>query len=63
MDTCWMPGVNHHGRYGGWAFTGFTDIYEMQSDFEARVEAEFNEMIEKVAVGRNSQFEHENSVH
>ena len=56
MDTCWMPGVNHHGRYGGWAFAGFTDIYEMQSDFEARVEAEFNEMIEKVAVGRNSQF-------
>ena len=30
-----------------WAFTEFTDVYEMQSDFEARVEAEFTKMIEK----------------
>ena len=30
-----------------WAFAEFTDVYEMQSDFEARVEAEFTKMIEK----------------
>ena len=49
MDTYWVPGVNHHGCYGRWAFAEFTDVYQMQSDFEARVEAAFSEMIEKTA--------------
>ena len=40
MDTYWVPGVNNHGRYGRWAFAEFTDVYEMQSDFEVRVEDE-----------------------
>ena len=31
-----------------WAFAEFTDVYLIQSDFEARVEAEFNRMIERV---------------
>ena len=63
METYWVPGVNLHGRYGRWAFAEFTDVYAMQSDFEDKVEAEFNRMIEKVAVGGNSHREHENSVH
>ena len=49
MDTYRVPGVNNQGRYGRWAFAEFTDVYEMQSDFEARVEAAFNEMIERHA--------------
>ena len=49
MDTYWVPGVNNHGRYGRWAFAEFTDVYEMQSDFEVRVEDEFNKMIDSVA--------------
>ena len=44
METCWKPGVNNHGR---WAFAEFTDVYKIQSDFEARVEAKFNKMIEE----------------
>ena len=55
MDTYWVPGVNNHGRYGRWAFAEFTDVYAMQSDFEAKVEAAFNRMIEKVADDGNSQ--------
>ena len=55
MDTYWVPGVNNHGRYGRWAFAEFTDVYEMQSDFEAKVESAFNEMIEKAAGGRKQQ--------
>ena len=50
MDTYWVPGVNNHGRYGRWAFAEFTDVYEMQSDFEAKVESAFNEMIDKAVV-------------
>ena len=45
MDTYWVPGVNNHGHYGRWAFAEFTDVYEIQSDFESRVEEEFNKMI------------------
>ena len=52
MDTYWVPGVNNHGRYGRWAFAEFTDVYAMQSDFEAKVEAAFNQMIEKAVSGR-----------
>ena len=37
MENYWVPGVNYHGRYGRWAFAEFTDIYAMESDFEARV--------------------------
>ena len=55
MDTYWVPGVNHHGRYGRWAFHEFTDVYSMQSDFEAVLEAEFNTMIAKAAADVNGQ--------
>ena len=37
MDTYWVPGVNHHGCYGRWAFAEFTDVYEIESDFKAKV--------------------------
>ena len=49
METYWVPGVNNHKRYGRWAFAEFTDAWEMQSDFEAKVEEHFNAMIESVA--------------
>ena len=48
MDTYWVPGVNNLGSYGRWAFAEFTDVYQIGSDFEARVEAEFVKMIESV---------------
>ena len=48
MDTYWVPGVNNLGAYGRWAFAEFADVYQIGSDFEARVEAEFNKMIDAV---------------
>ena len=36
-----MPGVNHLGTYGRWAFAEFTDIYAIQTDFAAAVEQHF----------------------
>ena len=50
METYWVPGVNNLGRYGRWAFAEFTDVYEMQADFEKKVETLFNTMIETVAI-------------
>ncbi|HEX7332951.1 MAG TPA: DEAD/DEAH box helicase family protein [Pyrinomonadaceae bacterium] len=48
MDTYWVPGVNNDGRYGRWAFAEFTEVYQIESDFKAKVEAEFNKMIDSV---------------
>ncbi|QYY37126.1 DEAD/DEAH box helicase family protein [Ruficoccus sp. ZRK36] len=45
MDSYWVPGVNNHGIYGRWAFAEFTDVWEMQDDFEKKVSGFFDEMI------------------
>jgi type III restriction enzyme len=50
METYWVPGVNNHGQYGRWAFAEFTEVYEIEADFEAKVEAAFNKMIASVTV-------------
>jgi len=49
MDTYWVPGVNHLGTCGRWAFAEFTDVFRMQDDFAQKVEAEFARMIDAVA--------------
>lgn len=46
MDTYWVPGVNHLGTYGRWAFAEFTEVYQIEADFKAKVANEFNKMIE-----------------
>ena len=51
METYWVPGVNNLGHYGRWAFAEFTDVYQMQADFAAKVETEFNKMIERMVHG------------
>jgi len=38
MDTYWVPGVNHHGDCGRWAFAKFADVYEMEAAFARLVE-------------------------
>lgn len=45
MESYWVPGVNESGRYGRWAFAEFTDVYEMEADFEETVASKFEEMI------------------
>lgn len=45
-ETYWIPGVNNLKKYGRWAFAEFTDVYEIEDEFEAKVEKEFNRMIE-----------------
>ena len=48
MEIYWVPGVNNHGQYGRWAFAEFTEVYQMEADLEAKVEAEFNNMMHTV---------------
>ena len=34
MQTYWIPGVNHLGSFGRWAFAEFTDVYKIESEFK-----------------------------
>jgi type III restriction enzyme len=52
METYWVPGVNNQGQYGRWAFAEFTEVYMIEADFEAKVEAEFNKMIDQTIIGK-----------
>jgi type III restriction enzyme len=47
MDTYWIPGVNHLGTHGRWAFAEFTEVYSIESEFEAKIESEFDKLIQK----------------
>ena len=47
METYWVPGVNNLSQYGRWAFAEFTEVYQIEADFKAKVESEFNTMIAK----------------
>ncbi len=53
MDTYWVPGVNHLGTYGRWAFAEFTEIYQMQADFKAKVQSEFDKMVSQAFVDKS----------
>jgi type III restriction enzyme len=48
METYWVPGVNHLGTHGRWGFAEFTEVYQIEADFKAKVESEFNKMIQSV---------------
>ena len=41
-----IPGVNNLGSYDRWVFAEFTEAYQIEADFEACIEAEFNKVIE-----------------
>ncbi|WP_119390613.1 BPTD_3080 family restriction endonuclease [Taklimakanibacter lacteus] len=45
METYWVPGVNHLGSHGRWAFAEFREVYQIESDFESKVKGEFDKMI------------------
>ena len=45
METCWVPGVNRLGTHGRWAFAEFTDVWQIESDFSAKVGEQFEQML------------------
>ncbi len=49
MLTYWVPGVNNLGTHGRWVFAEFTEVYQIEADFAAKVESEFSRMIEIAA--------------
>ena len=49
METYWVPGVNNLGTFGRWAFAEFTDVYQMEADFSAKVSRELNRVMAESA--------------
>jgi type III restriction enzyme len=37
------------GTYGRWAFAEFTEVFQIESDFKAKIDAQFNKLIETAA--------------
>ena len=50
MDTYWVPGVNYLGSYGRWAFAEFREVYQIETDFTAKVEEAFDTLISTAVV-------------
>ncbi|MCC6652876.1 MAG: restriction endonuclease, partial [Candidatus Eisenbacteria bacterium] len=46
METYWIPGVNNLGTHGRWAFAELTEVFRMDADFAAKVQAEVERMIQ-----------------
>ena len=38
MDTYWIPGVNNLGEHGRWLFAEFTDVFEMEQEFDTLIQ-------------------------
>ncbi len=47
MEVYWVPGVNHLGSFGRWAFAELTDVYEMEEDFSAALATRFGALMER----------------
>jgi type III restriction enzyme len=45
MDTYWVPGVNNLKTFGRWAFAELADVYQMESEFEAKVAQQLDEVL------------------
>jgi type III restriction enzyme len=45
MDTYWVPGVNHLGTFGRWAFAELTQMYDIETDLGERMKGAFGQMV------------------
>jgi type III restriction enzyme len=48
MENYWMPGVNNLGQHGRWAFAELTEVYQIEADFKAKVEAAFDSLVDRI---------------
>jgi len=48
MDAYWIPGVNNLKTFGRWAFAEFRDIWEIETDFDAKLAAEFDKLLDGI---------------
>ncbi len=46
MESYWIPGVNHRGDWGRWAFVELADVWEMEGDFSEKVQQRFRDALD-----------------
>lgn len=39
MEIYWVPGVNNNGQYGRWAFVEFTEVFQIDSEFNKLIDS------------------------
>ena len=39
METYWVPGVNNCKQYGRWAFAEFTEVFQIEEEFDRMIES------------------------
>lgn len=49
METYWVPAVNHLGTFGRLALAQLTEVYRIESDFEAKVAQAFEALLDEFA--------------
>ena len=49
METYWVPAVNYSAGHGRWDFAELTAVYEIETDFEAKVQSAFDQMIDTLS--------------
>jgi len=49
METYWVPGVNHLGTYGRWDFAEFSEINQLEADFDAKISGEFDLLVKSAS--------------
>jgi type III restriction enzyme len=45
METYWIPAVNNSKQHGRWAFAEFTDVYQIQANFKAKMAENFADLL------------------
>jgi type III restriction enzyme len=45
MEVYWVPGVNHLGSHGRWAFAQFTDPYDLAADLDHKLKSQVDQLI------------------
>jgi type III restriction enzyme len=55
METYWVPGVNHLGSYGRWAFLELKDVFMIEQEFKAWVEKMINEPMDAVSANSGAR--------
>jgi type III restriction enzyme len=53
METYWVPGVNHLGSHGRWAFSELTEMYQIEADFKVKIESAFSAMLDAVSASHS----------
>jgi type III restriction enzyme len=48
-ETYWAPGVNKSGKYGRWAFAELREVFEFEPDFNKKIEAQFDSILQSAS--------------